>query len=31
MFKYLFSKKRKNRDIDKFDIEIEEVEKILKT
>ena len=31
MFKYLFSKKRKNRDIDKFDIEIEDVEKILKT
>lgn len=30
MLKFLFKKKRKNRDIDEFDIEIEEVEKILK-
>lgn len=30
MFEFLFKKKRKNRDIDEFDIEIEEVEKILK-
>ena len=29
MFEFLFKKKRKNRDIDEFDIEIEEVEKIL--
>ena len=29
MFKFLFRKKRKDRDIDEFDIEIEEVEKIL--
>lgn len=30
MFEFLFKKKRKNRDIDEFDIEIEDVEKILK-
>ena len=30
MLEFLFKKKRKNRDIDEFDIEIEEVEKILK-
>ena len=29
-FKFLFRKKRKNRDIDEFDIEKEEAEKILK-
>ena len=30
MFEFLFKKKRKNRDIDEFDIEIEDAEKILK-